>query len=55
MNFFPSQSIKLPHIGKVERINHHYALLRKAHEYLGKTDVSIVIDEFEINKPCEVF
>lgn len=54
-DFFPSQSIKLPHIGKVERINHHYAHALSTW-MLGKADVSIVIDGFgELNKPWSVF
>ena len=54
-DFFPSQQIELPHIGKVERINHHYAHALSTW-MLGKADVSIVIDGFgELNKPWSVF
>lgn len=54
-DFFPSQQIELPYIGKVERINHHYAHALSTW-MLGDSNVSIVIDGFgELNKPWSVF
>jgi carbamoyltransferase len=54
-DFFPSQKIELPNIGKVERINHHYAHALSTWMF-KKANVSIVIDGFgELNKPWSVF
>ena len=54
-DFFPSQEVELPSIGKIERINHHYAHALSTWMF-EKADVSIVIDGFgELNKPWSVF